>query len=298
MLKDYETRVTGTYLMLKETIEFLNADYNNLKAAIEEADRFTASAEFRGEAYPLAFSHTDEYVMLDFKGIEFESVESDVSGGVWHRFNGEPKTFPIPYHAKQKVTASADLPEAYIIPPEWTDVIDRLAIHGIEFERLDDPVTLEVESYRFLNVTWQSRPYEGRHPAKFEIEKIRETRVFPAGSVLIDMAQNGARVVAHILEPEGPDSYVQWGFFDGIFEQKEYASSWVMEGVAREMLESDADLRHEFEDKKANDPDFAGNPQRILNWFYKRSPYWDDRKDVYPVGKIFDAEAVDSLYRE
>jgi len=122
-----------------------------------------------------------------------------------------------------------------------------------------------------------------------------EERTFPARSVVVDMNQRRARVVAHILEPDGPDSFVRWGFFDAVFEQKEYADSYVMEKVAREMLAEDESLRDEFEKKKTDDPEFASSPRRILNWFYQRTPYWDPRKNVYPIGKILERGTVDAL---
>ncbi len=229
------------------------------------------------------------------KGIDFEVAESDLTGGMWYRPNGKPVTFKISYLNRQNPTVEADLPEAYIIPPEWTGVIERLEVHGIEFDRLDEPRTLAVDSYRFENPEWQARPYEGRHPVSFEVVEIREERVYPAGSVVVDMNQPAAQVAAHILEPQGPDSYVFWGFFDAIFEQKEYSESYIMEGRAREMLAEDEELRQEFEAKIEADPEFAGNARAILNWFYQRTPYWDKEKNVYPVGKIYDAAQVRAL---
>ena len=45
-------------------------------------------------------------------------------------------------------------------------------------------------------------------------------------------------------------------------------------------------LKSEFTEKKRNDDDFAINPHAILNWFYQKSPYWDDKIAVYPIGRI------------
>ena len=296
MLKEYSERVTGTYEMFKQTIELLGRERKGLRDAIAAADAWTASEKFRQEAFPLRFAlDRSESLMIDFKGVAYDTAKSDLTGGTWYQFSGKPETFKIPYFSKQNVTVTTQLPEAYIIPPEWGSVIDRLAVHGIEFKRLGRPETLEVQSYRFTNPEWQEAPYEGRHPVKFDVESITETRTYPAGSVVIDMAQRRSQVAAHVLEPTGPDSYVQWGFFDPIFEQKEYTDAYVMERKAREMLEKDAALKKAFEDKQASDPEFAKHPGWIINWFYQHSPYWDDRKDVYPVGRIVDRAAVDRL---
>lgn len=51
-----------------------------------------------------------------------------------------------------------------------------------------------------------------------------------------------ARIIAHFLEPKASDSFVGWGFFDAIFEQKEYAESYDIEVEARRLLVSDSAL--------------------------------------------------------
>ncbi|UCG52739.1 MAG: peptidase M14 [Candidatus Latescibacterota bacterium] len=294
--KTFSERVNGIYEILKASLELLNRERGGLAKAIRNADELSASRAFRQEPFPLRFwMDRSDSVMIDFKGVAYEEVESELSGGIWRQYSGEPETFRIPYFTKQKIIASAELPEAYIVPPEWKTVIERLELHGVELRQLDESVSIRVDSYRFSDVTWQERPYEGRHPVRFEIAPIEEERTYPVSSVIVDMNQRTARVAAHILEPEGADSYVYWGVFDAIFEQKEYTDSDGMEKLAREMLAADENLKKDFEEKKANDPEFARNPRRILNWFYERTPYWDSRKNVYPVGKIFDRKVLNGL---
>ena len=68
-----------------------------------------------------------------------------------------------------------------------------------------------------------------------------------------------------------------------------------MEAMAREMLASDENLRDLFYREVEEDSTIAADPWAVLNWFYRRTPYWDDRKDVYPVGRLFDRGVVDRL---
>ena len=88
------------------------------------------------------------------------------------------------------------------------------------------------------------------------------------------------------LEPQAPDSLVHWGFFNATFEQKEYGEDYVVEKLAREMLEKNPALREEYEKQLASDPKFAANPHARLTFFYRRSPYWDQQMNLYPVGRI------------
>jgi len=127
----------------------------------------------------------------------------------------------------------------------------------------------------------------------FDIDSIDEEKEFSAGSLIIDMNQSKAKVIAHLLEPKAYCSFVNWGFMNGIFEQKEYSEHYVMEKMARELLEKDIKLKTEFENKMKSDSIFAKNPNMILNWFYSKTPYWDDRYNVYPIGKVFDRRIIE-----
>ncbi len=62
------------------------------------------------------------------------------------------------------------------------------------------------------------------------------------------MNQRAARVAVHLFEPRSGDSFVAWGMFNSIFEQKEYAEDYVMERVGEHLLEDRPLLRKEFED--------------------------------------------------
>jgi len=59
--------------------------------------------------------------------------------------------------------------------------------------------------------------------------------------------------------------------------------SYVAEDVARAMLEKDPSLRAKFDAALAADPELAKSPERRLDWFYQRSPAWDERVNLLPI---------------
>ncbi len=67
------------------------------------------------------------------------------------------------------------------------------------------------------------------------------------------MNQPLAGVIAYLLEPKASGSLLEWGFFNGIFEQKEYAETYVMEPLARKMLDSVPGLKESYQKKKETD---------------------------------------------
>ncbi|MCD4746219.1 MAG: M14 family metallopeptidase [Bacteroidales bacterium] len=299
MLKPYKPRVDATYKMLKYSAELLNMEYQNLKELVKKADKFVESKDFRVNEFTVKYENNyNDSIIVEFLGIEYDAVESDLTDGTWFQYKDNPKTFQLAMFNNPQASVKVKLPEAYIIPPEWTRVIERLELHGINYSKLKKAQIIKVKSYKFRNYNWRTTPYEGRQIiTQLDYDEIEEEREFPSGSVIVDMNQRTARIIAHILEPKASDSFISWGFFNSIFEQKEYGENYVMEKVAREMLAKDPELKKEFEQKKINDPDFANSQWHQLNWFYQKTPYWDEKKDVYPVGKIYEKKVLDSVLK-
>jgi len=289
MIKDYRSRVIGTYDFLRAALTEVNRDPQRLRRIGREADERTIAAGKSFDptpSFPLAFELTDEVTPFELKAFQYETDVSEISGDMRVVFGREPIDLTVPMYQTFRVTAAVAPPLYYIVPGQWTEVIDVLKAHGLEMKTLAAFEPVEVESYRFTNVTWPSAPFEGRHMPRFDIEPVKETRVFPPGSVVVPLAQPAGRVILNLLEPQAPDSLVHWGFFNAIFEEKEYAEHYVLEALAREMLTNDPELQQEFEHLLAVDPEFADSPSERLRFFYKRSPYWDPQMNLYPVGRI------------
>jgi murein tripeptide amidase MpaA len=297
MLKDYATRVRGTHQMLIETLAIANQEHAILRETVARADRAVAQESFRREPLPLTWAVSyEESTMIDFLGFEYTVETSDVTGGPWFRYSATPANFRVPFFNHPRVASEARLPEAYAIPPQWVEAIQRVHDHGLASFTLRAALTLPVSTVRFHDVTWAATPYESHHPLEYAWEEIVEERTLEPGTVIVDLAQPGVRVAAHLFEPAGSDALVRWDYFDACFEQKEYIESYVIEGMAREMLAKDPALARDFEAMK-QDSTFAGHPDRIRDWFYHRTPYYDTRQNVYPVGRILDRATVELLRR-
>lgn len=289
MLKDYRTRVRATYDLLRTALEDVNRDPAGWLRVAKETDEKVAE---EGRTYDperkvaLRIAFTDKSVPRVIKGVEFRRELSDVSGAVRVVYGTKPYDYTVPFYNESYATVSVSTPLYYIIPPQWTEPIEVLAAHGVRLQRLAEPVTVEVESYRFSEVKWANASFEHRLPVSQKNKLVRERRTYAANSVVVPLAQAAGRLVVNLLEPDAPDSLLYWGFFNTIFEQKEYGEGYMLEKLARDMLAKDEKLREEFERRVANDPAFAASARERLRFFYERSPYYDPLMNLYPVGRV------------
>jgi hypothetical protein len=308
MLKDYKTRVTGNYEILRALLEVLNRDATRLIALNRKADADAAKlgAQPSGQhPFPLAVDWGGQITQVAFKGYQFTRSTSEISGAMSIAYSHEFWNTTLPMQIGAKVTLSVMPPAAYIVPPQWTSVIDVLSAHNVTFRRTTAPWTGNVERYHCSGMQWHAIPFEGRHPLLIDeggggqpghfgqCILSQETVTFPAGSVVVPLNQRLSKVAIHWLEPEAPDSALRWGFFDPIFEQKEYGESYILEKLAREMLARDPALKAEFEHRLQTDANFAANPRARLEFFYERSP-WSRENHLgdYPVGRLLSLDGL------
>ena len=285
MLKPYRTRVSATYELLRAVIGVTDSSAQDVRRIVRRADDATI-AETPGSSFPLAFGLGPDSTLVEFQGVASTTLVGEISGKQYLEYSIMPNDVTIPMFGDATVQDSVAMPRLYLVPPEWTPVRDVLLAHGITVKRLSQAARVQVEAYRFSGVKFRERPYEGRQVATFVAEPISEWRTYPKGSLVVRTDQRSANVAINLLEPRAPDSFVSWGFFNAIFEQKEYAETYIMERIGRRMFEENPDLRKEFEEKVRTDTAFAKDPSARINWVYQRSLWADHSMNIYPVGRV------------
>ncbi len=291
-LKSHRTQMWAHYDIMVHTLELVGAEGTRLRALISAAEREMTQ---RGAHYDpqsllfLAGTPGNVGEAFTYKGVAWREETSVVTGRPVRVYESQPVDIPTRLFRKLKTTAAVPVPLGYLVPAAWTGVLDVLAAHGVEMVRLKQPTTVTGETYRLTEPKWAVRPFEGRVMlSSFTAKRFRVKQTFPAGTVYVPMTQPAARVIFNWLEPEGPDSAVRWGWFNTIFEQKEYTADYVFEPIARELLARNPKLKAEFERRLAADADFAASPRARLQFLYEQTPYYEADKDRYPVVRVIE----------
>jgi hypothetical protein len=225
---------------------------------------------------------------ITFKGFAAKYKPSEVSGlNRLYYDRNEPFTKRIPFYDHYVPDIQVEKPKAYLIPQSWARVIELLKINGVQLQPLTKDAEMEVEVYYIEDYKSPAKPYEGHYNhtgvvVRKEIQKLP----FYQGDYLVSTDQKANRYLIEVLEPQGPDSFFSWNFFDSILAQKEHFSAYVFEDVAAEMLRKDAGLKQKLEERKKSDEAFAKSGAAQLEFIYRNSPHSEKSYLRYPVVRL------------
>ncbi|RTY91834.1 M14 family metallopeptidase [Flavobacterium sp. GT3R68] len=282
MLKKYADRVKATYEFMVSTIDFTDKNFLAIKAMRLKNEQHYLPKK----SYPIQWEiDSSKVTTIPFLGYEGSYKKSEVTTGD-RLFYDRKKPFKkdIPYYKEYKSVKEVIIPNAYIIPQGFWNVIDLLKSNHITYTQLQNDTIIEVESYRIAEYKTATNAYEGHYPhrnTKVAFSKIKVA--FAKGDYVFPTAQKGVKYLLETLEPEALDSFFNWNFFDTILQQKEGYSEYVFEDLGAQLLRENPKLKAELEQKKSSDSDFAKNPNTQLNWVYMHSIYYEKAHLQYPV---------------
>jgi hypothetical protein len=282
--KTYPVRVRVTHNAIVSVLEQVARHGQQWLRVAHEAD--VRSSKPGKLAVPLAFSAGKDSRLVDFRGYEYTRTLSEVSGALMTRYDeSRPQVWRIPLRDNVQPSISVVPPAAgYLVPAAHAARVGaKLKQHGIAYRPLAALGNTAVETFRASEATPAAAAVEGRQRMTLKGEWKADTRDIGAGTLFVPVAQARSKLVMSILEPLAPDSLASWGEFNNAFERKEYMEDYVAEDVARTMLEKDAALEARFDQRIAEDPAFAKDPQARLEFFYRLHPSWDERHNLYPV---------------
>jgi hypothetical protein len=301
--KDYATRVRVTRNSIAGLAELVAAHGEDWRNEVQLADARAAKLpgadavldfasawrEPSKAGVPAREAATEEAAMLDFRGYAYTRLPSPISGGLVTVYDpAKPQIWRVPLRDKVKPSLTVKAPREYVVPPALAAEIGaRLTLHGIRFERIDSSrAAAPVEVFRAHEVSFSNEPVEGRLRASLSGAWAAEPRDIAAGALSVPVAQPLARLVLALLEPQAPDSFAAWGFFNAFLEQKEHMEPYVAEQIARDMLAADPALGVEFQRRLAEDSGFAQDPAARLQFFLRRHQSRDERYNLYPIYRI------------
>jgi len=285
MFKPFEDRVLSTWYLLRETLRFSGLHGCEMARVKSEAwEEKMKRTDFTLQ-WTLDTSRSD---LIDFRGYTVKQKKSKVTGKQTYYFDrNEPWEKEIPYYKYFKPVIGVTVPDYYILPSAWREVVKRLQLNGVIMEQLMTDSIVEADVYYIEQYETVPQPYNGhyRHYG-IETNEVKEKVQLLAGDWIIPSRQQAIEFLVQTLEPKGYDSYFSWNFFDEILFRNEYFSPYIFEETAEDLLKNNPQLKKEFKAKRKEDPKFAANGYQQLRFIYERSPWSEPTYMRYPVYRL------------
>ena len=296
-LKTARTRAWANYDIMRHTFDIISADAESLRKAVRAADQAMSAraGDHNAEPVYLAGKVSDKSRPIVYHALKNAPFKSEVTGASVTHYTGEVDDIPTVIHDQIDTTIAAQMPLGYLIPAAFSSAADLLRLHGVEIQRTDKSLDQVFETYRFTSAKFAANASEGHVMLTVEPRVVKEKIFIPAGSYWVPMKQRRARLILSLLEPNAPDSIAAWGLLDAVFEggggrggRGGGVGEYLSEPIARRMMADQPELRKQFEQKLASDPQFAADPRARLEWWFAQSKYQPEDAGRYPIVRVWE----------
>ena len=213
--KPYKQLVEANYEMMKTIIEIVSADNDYIKQLrIKQKEANAVSKD-----YPVKWEIDSTHQSTR----EVYTYDEDTITEVYLEAR-KPTIQQKSYYNRLKVVEQVKVPKSYIVPKIWGKVIDRLKANGVEMTSLEKDTLMVVNAYRIADFKTLSSPFEGHYlHYDTQVTKYQTKKQFYKGDYMVALAQPAKRFLLETLEPQAPDSFFNWNFFDVILKKEEVA---------------------------------------------------------------------------
>lgn len=285
MLKPFKTRVESNTRFMWTILNKMNTDFKEVIAIKEKSDAYIQQRKNYGVAWK---RDNKNFETIDFLGFEYKNVHDLISNMAWVKYDpSKPKLMKIPYYKTFNAETNVSFPKSYIIPKTWKNIAEKLKQSGVIVTEVSEPKVVSIEEFKFKNLVWNSRPFEGAFlPKSFKYDTEAKKMMLKKGDFIVHMNQKSNRFIIEALVPEAADSFFRWGMFNSIFTQIEYFSPYLFVDKIDKIFKENPRLKENFYKKVESDTAFAKNSYQRLNYIYKRSNYAEKDYMVYPIKRL------------
>jgi hypothetical protein len=290
-LKNMKTRAWADYDIMVSSIDIVTEDPQKLRKAVRDSDAKYAAMAGDRKAPPIYLSGKTSAGShpLEYHSLKTTQTKSEITGTMVQAFSAEKDDFTTVTHDGVDTVAEAQIPLGFLIPIQWKDLADELALHGVVMERTTKPLDQEFDTWRFTDVKYAPSG-EGGMMTDYTMHPVHEKVEIPVGPYWVPLNQQRARLIMALLHPAAPDALIRWNFAASIFQTmgRIGARPYLSVPIANKMAEEHPEMMKEFQAKLASDATFAADPQARLDWWISRSNYQPSAVNRYPVVEVWE----------
>jgi hypothetical protein len=224
-------RIYSTYTFVTEILEYTNSHAVEIVSINKKAeeDAIRNVKENAGKVKKgVRFKMVSTEKLNNFRTYDYVSTKKQ-DGKIEYKRSGNVITVDsVNYFGAFKPEVESTLPRGYVIPAEFSAIVEHLKKHGVKVEQMTKAGSYKGESFQITELKKSQRKFEGHLMASVAGEFKSETKKFKKGDYIIDLAQPLANFIFYLLEPQSDDGLVNWNFFDAYIEKQKAGNKSVV----------------------------------------------------------------------
>lgn len=215
-------RINSTYHFVNEILNYTNTHSDEILALNKKAVETTIRnvSEDAGKIRKgVRFQMFSKGTISDFKTYDYIKSEN-AAGSEWIRTGKVVSYDDVRYHGAFRPTVEATVPRGYVIPAQFSQIMELLKKHRVIVDQLTAPKVFTGEVFRIDSLERSQRKFEGHFMASVAGKFSPAKRKFRKGDYVVDLAQPLANLIFYLLEPQSDDGFVNWNFFDTYLENQ------------------------------------------------------------------------------
>jgi len=213
---DFESRVNGCYHLLLTILEFAANNKTVIKEMLNNADQRLINRESNigvADSFAVEYEGVPTPEKITIKAIEADTIPG--MKGYWrYKQSDRKRTVTVDYIADYFATRSIKMPYAYILSVPDSEVLELLKAHGIQVEKLEEKINVEVEQFNISEIKASKRLYQGHYMNTLNGEFETIKKEFIPGTYLVKTAQPLGNLAAYLFEAQSDDGLTRWNFLD------------------------------------------------------------------------------------
>ena len=216
-------RINSTYHFVSEILNFTNTHGKEILDLNKKADAASiqnALAQAGKLKKGVRFQMMSKEKLNGFRTYDYLQFKKDDNNLDWIR-TGKVVTYDdVNYHGAFRATVEATVPRGYIIPAQFSHLIEVLKNHGVIVDQLTGSKSFTGEVFRINSFERSARKFEGHNMASVNGSFGAATKRFKKGDFVVDLAQPLSNLIFYLLEPQSDDGLINWNFFDSYLEKQ------------------------------------------------------------------------------
>ena len=221
----FKERIYSTNAFVTEILQYASDHANDIKSINKAAEASTVSL----------YSQQAGKVK---KGVSFKMVASEVLNNmpsytyemdpVSKRYvhgNRRMTLDNVNYYGGFQALEESTIPSGYIIPKQFTAVVENLKKHGVRVDVLKRSKAFSGDVFQMEKFETAQRPFEGHKMATATGKFVATSKRFKKGDFVVDLSQPLGNLAFYLLEPQSDDGLLTWNFFDESVEKQKKQNS-------------------------------------------------------------------------